>query len=83
MVVGSPQQYRQCVLKRYNHDGSVLCHTAYIPSQFAKLNKTISIKIGEVWNSGFLVTYAGPVCDIADIDDKRYDDKRFKWVLGE
>jgi hypothetical protein len=81
--VGSSQQYRQCVFKKYNDDGSVLHHHAYIPSQFAKLNKTISVKIGEVWYPRFLVTYVGPVCTIEDIDDKRHDDKRFKWVLGE
>ena len=58
-------------------------YTAYIPSCFAKVGKTIGIKIKDEWEEGWVIDEAGPCRNIEDVNNSRENHKRFSWVLGD
>ena len=43
--------YVQCVLNKEN-----TYHVAWIPAQYAKLNKPLKLRINKKWNDGWIVT---------------------------
>lgn len=78
------KNYRQCMMSSKQEDGSYLHHTAYLPTEKAKMGKLLDIEIGGKWISGFKIYFVSDtVRTIDDVDNYRENMKRFKWVLGE
>ena len=75
------RQYRQCEMHKALNGTAVARHVAYIPSDKAKIGKTINLP--EPWGDGWIVDSIGPVREFEDVDRMRENLKRFKWVLGE
>lgn len=73
------QNYKQCLLTNNGYQD-----ISWIPSQFAREGKILSIKIDNEWVNGWLVEEVYPsICTREDIDNIRSQNKRFKFVLGE
>jgi hypothetical protein len=77
------KQYRQCHMTSTQEDGSKLHHTAFLPSEKAKLGKALDIELGGKWIKGFVIDFVGSTVTIDDVDKARENLKRFQWVLGE
>ena len=58
-------------------------HVAFLPTEFAKVGKTVGIKFGDEWREGFVIDSVGPCRVLSDMDLGREDYKRFRWVLGK
>lgn len=78
----SKQLYRQCRMEKPTEKGK-LVHTAWIPSQFAKAGKVISLKNkDETWSGGWTVVSAGTSTKtVEDMDIQRDAQKRWESVL--
>ena len=76
-------QYRQCTMHADQPDGSILRHVAYLPSEKAKLGKTVDIVDDGKEYKGFVIDFVGESVTIDDVDKVRENLKRFGWVLGK
>ena len=74
------KQYRQCSMTR-KVETSTETHVAFLPTEFAKVGKTVGIKFGDEWREGFVIDSVGPSRELSDMDLGREDCKRFRWVL--
>jgi len=63
------QMYTQCVMHLPAEDGTRI-HTAWIPAEFAKRGKTVSIKIDGSWVNGYKVIEVGATKDPSQIYDR-------------
>jgi len=76
------QLYRQCVMEKQIENGKRI-HTAWIPTQFAKVGKKIGLKLeDESWDEGWTVTLAGSQPkEMEFLDQQRDAHKRWDSVL--
>ncbi len=75
------QLYRQCKMEKQVETGKKI-HMAWIPSQFAKLGKTISLKkADDSWSTGWRVVFVGGTKTQESIDAQRDAQKRWESVI--
>jgi hypothetical protein len=73
--------YTQCKLEKKISSTSRLTETAWIPSNFAKIGRNIEIKVGEKWDSGWVVIERYASANSAAMDTSRAAWKCFETVL--
>jgi hypothetical protein len=75
-------QYRQCSMRRPLEDGSTEVYVAYLPTKFAKVGRTVSLKKNNSWIDGYFITHVGDVHDVSDVDLVVATQRKARWVLG-
>lgn len=85
--MGKGNMYRQCKLVKQVGSGS-LTQVAWIPNQFAKVGKTVSLRVAqgsvtsfEGWDEGWVVEAVYSARSFEELDAHRDAHKRWERVL--
>lgn len=67
------QTYTQCIMHLWISETSKMIYTAWIPSQLAKVGRSLEIKIEGEWTTGWVVAEKGAVKDAAYVEEHERD----------
>lgn len=67
--------YTQCTMVRQLEGSATSRYVAWIPSSFAKLNKTLALKFGDVFVEGWKVVNVGVAKEAEEVERKSRDYK--------
>lgn len=71
----SKHHYTQCRLEKDTPTGGVWKHTAWIPSEFAKVGRLLDIEMDGEWSEGWRVTERYATMDAKAVEDKSREHK--------